>query len=104
MLSWYCFQINSLVTIPVAPMITDMTKHFMMLLLLLLLLLYYYLTYILLLFYFLCVPVRILGFICSQAAALIVNPSKPKLIEIVFKNSVHTSKKKQRFSITKLNQ
>jgi hypothetical protein len=31
MLSWYCFQIffSPLVTIPVAPVITGMTKHFM---------------------------------------------------------------------------
>jgi hypothetical protein len=30
MLSWYCFQIlfRPLLTIPVAPMITGMTKHF----------------------------------------------------------------------------
>jgi hypothetical protein len=32
-----------------------------------------------------------------------VNPLKPKLVEIIFKNSVRTAKKTQLFTITKVN-
>jgi hypothetical protein len=34
---------------------------------------------------------------------MLFNPLKPKLVEIIFKNSVRTAKKTQLFTITKIN-
>jgi hypothetical protein len=34
---------------------------------------------------------------------LVINPLKPKLVEIVFKNLVRTSKRTPHFTITKIN-
>jgi hypothetical protein len=39
----------------------------------------------------------------AQWRTICVNPLKPKLVEIIYKNSVRTSKKTRHFTITKIN-
>jgi hypothetical protein len=42
-------------------------------------------------------------FLKEQYFTLLFNPLKPKLVQIIFKNSVRTAKKTQLFTIKKIN-
>jgi hypothetical protein len=45
----------------------------------------------------------VIGIFVYSSRSVVLNYLKPKLAEILFKNSVRTSKKTQHFTITKIN-